>query len=81
MVKTSKHMKELLHDIFEVKEEHPMMALFLDGDVLLADLTKQCKEILKILYNTLFKKGLNFVAANNTTNIGPQEDEHRWMIL
>ena len=51
------------------------MYLFLDSGVLLSDLNKQYKEILKNSYNTLFKKEPNFVAANNTTTIVPQEDE------
>ena len=46
--KTSKNMKELLRDVCRVKEEHLMIYLFLDGDVLLDDIMKQCKEILKI---------------------------------
>ena len=40
LVKTSKKMKELLRDVCEVREEHLMMYLFLDGDVLIADITK-----------------------------------------
>ena len=70
LVKTSKNMKEILCDVCGVKEEHPIMSLFLDVYMLLADLTKQYEEILKNLDNTLFIKETKFVAAKNTTNIG-----------
>ena len=50
------------------------MSIFLDGDVLLADTTKQYEEILKNSDNTNFKKETEFVAEKNTTSIETQED-------
>ena len=42
-VKSIKNVVEILRDVCGVKEEHPMVSLFLDGDVLIADITKRCE--------------------------------------